>query len=224
MSDLVTLRAPNGLEAEAYRSLRTNLLAAKGDARVLLVASPEPGAGAAECACNLAVACAQAGLRVAVVDGDLRDPAVHVWFGMANEAGLAEAIAGREPPAEGAGPVDGLRVVTAGRVTGMASDVLARSAAADALSVVRKEVDLMLVVAPPVLSASDAATLARNTDGVLLVVASGKTRRRDAAAARDVFDHAGVPVLGVVLTGVDPDEAALPYFSSDGAKPQDARL
>ena len=214
MSDLVTLRAPNGLEAEAYRSLRTNLLAAKGDVRALLVASPEPGAGAAECACNLAVACAQAGLRVTLVDGDLRDPAVHVWFGMSNDAGLADAIVAQEPPQDSEGPVEGLSVVTAGRVTGMAADLLARSAAADALAVVREASDLMLVVAPPVLSASDAATLARNMDAVLLVVASGKTRRKDAAAAREVFDHAGVPVLGVVLTGVDPEDASLPYFEA----------
>jgi Mrp family chromosome partitioning ATPase len=77
-----------------------------------------------------------------------------------------------------------------------------------------EKADLVFVASSPVLSRSDAATIARHVDAALLVLGAGKSRRDDAAAAREILERAGTRVLGVVLTGVDPSDVGLRYFKA----------
>ncbi len=99
MDELVTLVDPRSPEAEAYRVLRTNLAFAEPaeTLRTLVVAAPGPGEGASTVAANLAVVTAQAGTRVVLVDADLRRPAQHALFGVANERGLSTVLAETGP-------------------------------------------------------------------------------------------------------------------------------
>lgn len=229
MSDLVTISSPDSADAEAYRGLRANLLAVAGGARVLLVTSPEPGAGAAETAGNLAVVCAQGGLRVVLVDADLGGPTLHQLLDMPNEAGLSEALSGG-PGQPVATRVPGLSLLSAGTLgvrnsqldagaTLRASDLFARPGAVDVFAGFRDSSDLVLVLAPPVLTSSDAATLVRHADSVILVLAAGHSRRADASAARAAFDQVGATILGVVLTGIGKAEAPFRYFRPRAATP-----
>jgi non-specific protein-tyrosine kinase len=211
VTDLVTIAARDSAQAEAYRGLRANLLAIAGDARAFLVASPAPGAGAADAAANLAVVCAQGGMRVTLVDADLRAPTLHAMFGLTNEQGLAGAIEGGTP-APGPTAVSGLRVLPAGVSALLPSDLFARPSAAEAIGALRTDSDLVFLLAAPALAASDAATLARLVDGVILVLAEGQSRRDDAVRARAAFDQVGARVLGVVLTGAAPSDSGYRYF------------
>ncbi len=218
MSDLVTISSPDSADAEAYRGLRANLLAARGDSKVLLIASPAPGAGAAETAANLAVVCAQGGLRVILVDADLASPTLHRLLDVPNGDGFADALSGGAVEPAGT-VVAGLRLVVAGselapaRTTALrASDLFSRPTAGNVIEAFRESADLVIALAPPVLTAADAATLARHVDSVVLVLAVGQSRRDDAAAARAAFDQVGAPVLGVVLTGIGQTEAPFRYY------------
>jgi non-specific protein-tyrosine kinase len=220
VSGLVTIEAPRSAAAEAYRSLRTNLAFARrsdGPA-ALLVASPAAGEGKSTTLANLAVVLAQSGRRVIVADCDLRRPAQHALFGLPNGDGVSRLLAtgAVEAPPLLPTQVDGLRLLPAGPPPPNPAELLDRPAAAALLAGLRADADVVLVDAPPLLAVTDAALLAARLDGVLLVLAAGKSRRDHAERARELLDRVGAETVGVVLTGVEP-EGRLPYGLADGA-------
>ena len=218
--DLVTLREPRSPQAEAYRGLRTNLSFARPDRplRSLLVTAPGLAADAATAAANLAVVCAQAGQRVLAVDGDLRRPALHRLFGLPNERGVTTALvedaAIQDPPLQRT-PVDGLSVLTSGPIPPNPAELLASRRMETLLERVGEGVDLLLCHAPPVVPVTDAAVLAPRLDGVLLVLAAGRSRRDTTQQARQQLDKVGAEVIGLVLTDVSARDAT---YSSYGAE------
>lgn len=207
MTELVTLTDPRSAAAEAYRALRTNL-AFHNPAqplRVVLVTSPTAAEDRAEVTGNLAVATAHAGRAVVALDADLRRPALHTLFGVANDRGLAQALASPEGPLEAAATaVPTLRLVPAGPPPADPAALLDGLATGRILERLRAEADVVLVCAPPVLAVADAAVLAPLVDGVVLVLAAGRSRRDDARAAREALDRVGARVLGIVLTDAEP--------------------
>jgi len=220
---LATLSDPRSPVAEAYRSLRTNLAFARPGQplRSLLVAGPAVGEAddAAAALANLAVVAAQAGQRVAVVDADLRRPRQHEAFGLVNEVGLSTALAagpsaGNAPPLQTTG-VDRLAVLTSGPLPPNPAELLGSPAMADLLANLAADHDLVLVGAPPVGVVTDAAVLAPRLDGVLLVLAAGRSRRDDAQRARAVLDQVGASMIGVVLTDVAPDDARYTHYGTE---------
>lgn len=213
MTDLVTLTDPRSPAAEAYRSLRTNLTlnAPGGAARSILVVAPSPAEDRAVVAANLAVASAHAGHAVILVDADLHRPSQHTLFDLDNGAGLAAYLAAADDgdPTLQDTSVPGLRVLTAGAPPTNPAALLDGPRAAGLLARLSTLAGLVIVDAPPLLAVSDAAVLAPLLDGVLLVVAAGRTRREAARAAREALDRVGANVLGVVLT--EADAAATEY-------------
>lgn len=198
--NLVTLTSPNSAAAEAYRTLRTNVHFATSEAmwKTIVLTAPDSGGSAAQAAANLAVVCAQAGRRVILVDADLRRPQLHAVFGLSNEAGLIEVLA-RGGAALQDGPVAGLRVLTAGSGTVIASDALSSPNVADVLRDLAAQADIVLLNAAPAAEYSDAAVLSAAADAAILVVTRDQTRRDSLAAARDALARARANVLGAVL-------------------------
>jgi len=207
---LVTLTDPRSAVAEAYRGLRTNLAFARPDAplRTVLVTSPAPDADKSEALANLAVVTAQSGRRVVVVDCDLRRPAQHTLFGLANDAGvttvLLDEAALASPPLRPTA-VPGLEVLPSGPVPPNPAELLGTRRMRALIDRLSEQADLVLFDAPPVVAVTDAAVLAPQLDGVLLVLAAGRSRRDHTARARELLDKVGATVIGVVLTGVEPD-------------------
>jgi capsular exopolysaccharide synthesis family protein len=205
---LVTLTDPRSPEAEAYRVLRTNLAFAEPEEtlRTLLVTSPAAGEGATLTAANLAVVTAQAGTQVVLVDADLRRPALHDLFGVANERGLSSVLADERlllhlPVVATA--VDGLHLLPSGPVPPNPAELLGGRRLR---SLVDRLLDRAVVVifdAPPVALVTDAAALAPCVDGVLLVLTAGKSRRDQTARAREIMDNVRARVVGVVLVGAE---------------------
>lgn len=224
MSDLATLTDPRSQVAEAYRSLRTNLAFVQPGhpLRSLLVAGPAVSEAddAAVTLANLAVVAAQAGQRVVVVDADLRRPRQHALFGLANDQGLSSAlvawIASHDAPLPiQATGVERLGVVTSGPLPPNPAELLGAPGMAALLERLAAEHDLVLVGAPPIGAVTDAAALAPGIDGVLLVLAAGRSRRDDAQRARAVLDQVGARVIGVALTDVAPDAARYTHYGAD---------
>jgi polysaccharide biosynthesis transport protein len=196
--------------AEAFRYLRTNLLSAPtGSVRTLLVTSPGLGEGKNTVAANLAITLAHAGRRVWLVEGDLREPALDRVCAFqdptsATRSGLAQLLDGDACAASllRHTAVDNLWVLPAGDRRTNPSERLARDRMRSLLTTRQKGVDIVIVVAPPILPVPDAAILAPLVDGVILVVNVGVTPREAAWRAQQQLRSVGARVLGAVVTGV----------------------
>ena len=202
------LHAPNSIEAENYRSIRTSLLvtAENRHAKSVLVSSPEPGDGKTTLASNLAIALAQSGQRVLLVDADLRRPTVHKLFGVSQEIGLTDVLTGEIDflNAVRKTTVDRLSLLTAGESPVNPAELLSSPRLAQMLKDAKHEFDFVFVDAPPLLAVSDPCILARHVDGLLLVVRVGKNTRTSAARVRELIHDQGIAVLGTVANGVVP--------------------
>jgi polysaccharide biosynthesis transport protein len=197
----------NSALTEAFRTLRTNLLFSPvpGGLRRIAVTSPAPQDGKSTVCSNLAVSFAQQGLRVLVIDCDLRRPTLHRVFGIASQPGLTQLLVG-ETSYEVAiqrTALDGLCILPAGRCPDTPAEMLGSRAMHDVLDRSSRDFDIVLLDTPPVLAATDAAILGTRVDGVLLVVRAGRTNRADGRNAVRQLAAVGAPVIGAVLN--DPD-------------------
>lgn len=202
---LVTLAEPQSAVSEAYRTLRTNLefTALGGNLQTLVVTNPAANEGKSTTLANLAVTMAQGGRTVILVDADMRRPAQHTIFGVAEAPGLSnalldDALIGR-PPLVATG-VEGLRLLPAGPRPPNPAELLATPRMAQLIESLKQQAEIVLFDAPPVVLVTDAAILGARTDGVLLVLQAGKTKRDHAARARALLDQVGARIIGTALT------------------------
>lgn len=199
-------RAKHYRVAEAMRELRTNIQFMDVDRppRIIVVSSPLPGDGKSTTCANLAIILAASGQRVVLVDGDLRRPMVASIFGLVEGVGLTDVLAGRADFEDVAQPVglDGnLRVLGAGKLPPNPSEVLGSVRMHDLLH--RLAADATVIIdAPPLLPVTDAAVLAHNADGAMVVASVGKTTVETLQRAIQNLDRAGARCLGVVINRV----------------------
>ncbi|HEY0970445.1 MAG TPA: polysaccharide biosynthesis tyrosine autokinase [Gemmatimonadales bacterium] len=216
LPELVTISDSREAGADAYRALRTRLLFAQSDRplRSLVVTSADVEEGKTTTASNLAVALAQQGLRVLLVDCDLRRPRVHSVFGMPNGAGLCELLMQQVDPelAMRRVGVGELRVLTSGAVPegplGPA-ELLGGTRMATFVEWAAERFDMVVMDTPPVLVAPDAPILSARADGALLVLRAGRTGRAQAQDAVHQLTAVGARVVGAVLN--DPDARTSSY-------------
>ncbi len=223
---VVTARHPRASHSEAYRVLRTNIQVANVDqpVKTLLVTSPNPVEGKSLTAANLAVVMAQAGLRTVLIDADLRRPSQHRLFGVTNDFGLTNGLLQQDLAADGyihSTEVENLRLVTSGQIPPNPTELLGSKRMQRLIHALRDQADMIILDSPPCLPLADAAVLARQVDGVLLVVDAGSTRRDSATRAKEALERAGGKVLGVALNRVSARGSGYYhyyyyYYSSDG--------
>ena len=213
-SPLVTLADPRSPVAEAFRTLRTNLIFSSLDhpLTTLLVTSATPEDEKSLTLANLAVTMAQGGRRTILVDCDLRRPRQAEIFGVAAQPGLTELIlgGGDQPPLAATG-VEGLQLLPAGALPPNPADLLSSRRMEAAIATLKAQADVVLFDAPPVLAVTDAALLASKLDGVLLVVTAGQTRREHAQRVKDLLEKIHVRIVGTVLTNVTADRSVSTY-------------
>jgi len=217
---LVTIADPQSAAAEAYRTLRTNILFSAVDQPIhmLTVTSAQVDDGKSTLLANLAVTLAQSGHTTLLVDADLRRPAQHTIWQLTNDRGLSTMLieaahadqAAASIPAQPTG-VDKLSVLTSGPLPPNPADLLLSDAMTAVLLTLRGHADYVLFDAPPVLAVTDAAVLASRMDGLLLVIKAGATRRDQAERARDALQRVHVRIIGVALTNAPRDSADRKY-------------
>lgn len=216
-SGLVTLTDPRAPAAEAYRTLRTNLLFSTVDDPVhaLVFTSPTPRSGKSTAAANLAVTLAQGGHETILADCDLRQPQQHTLWGLDNGRGLTtmmlEAGAIAEPPLQDVG-VEHLSVLTSGQLPPNPADLLGSRKMDEVIGVLKARAEFVLFDAPPVLAVSDAVILGSKVDGVVLVIRAGHSRRDHAIRARELLQQVHIRVVGSVLTNAPHDAAVGAYY------------
>lgn len=203
---LVAASEPRSANAEAYRMLRTNISFSSVDKAIktILITSASPSEGKSITAGNLAVTMAQAGYRTVIVDCDLRKPTLQKIFGISNDVGLTNALLSHANFNSFLRPsrVENLRVLTTGQLPPNPSELLGSRSMSDLLAVLQNEYDVVVIDSPPVLAVTDAAILSRASDGVLLVVDCGQTKRESAVRAKEALEKAGGRFLGIVLNRI----------------------
>ena len=213
----VAVREPRSPIVEAFRSLRTNIQFAGVDhpIRTLLVTSAGPSEGKSTIAANLAVVMAQSGLRVILMDGDLRRPTVHKIFGQPNRAGLTSVML--QDPSQWNGvpqstPITNLATVLSGALPPNPSELLGSKRMKQFIDYLHKWCDIVIIDAPPLLPVTDALVLSPLTDGVIMVIDSGSTRIGEAVNGKRQLDQAGARVLGVVMNKIPTGRHGYYYY------------
>ncbi|MBV9896223.1 MAG: CpsD/CapB family tyrosine-protein kinase [Chloroflexi bacterium] len=211
---LAVLADPHSPSAEAYRSLAANLQFAYADRQLqtIGITSAAEGEGKSTTVANLAVALAQSGRRVIVVDADLRRPGQHTLFGLQRDQGLTNLLVGDEPelPLQDSG-APGVRILASGPAPSNPLEALASRRFDQALALARAQADFVLVDTPPAGALADVAVIAPRLDAVLLVVSAGRTKRDLARRAREQLERVNANLLGVVLTDVRVDNKLYRY-------------
>lgn len=219
---LLTQASPQSPRAESFRQLRTNLQFANvsGKAKTVLVTSSLPGEGKSTTATNLAIALAQAGQTVCLIDADLRRPMVSEYLGIDRNAGLTTALVSAtdinsllQPWGE-----DNLFVLTSGQIPPNPSELLGSEEMKDLITSLEQVFDTIIIDAPPLLPVTDAAVLSQHVSGVVLVVGAQKLRTQDLQKSLTALEMVGANVLGVVLNRLPvkgPDAYAYSYYSHE---------
>ncbi len=193
---------PGSREAEAYRSVRTTLFAATKDSgdKVVQVSSPEPGDGKSTSIANLAVAMAQSGKKVLLIDADLRRPTVHRLFGARGDVGLSEVLRQEIAWENAVQPsrIDGLNLLPCGQCPQNPAELLSLAGLGHLLRQARAEYDYILVDSPPILAVSDPCIISPHVDGLLLVVRLNKNKRAALTRTREALETHGVPLYGIL--------------------------
>jgi capsular exopolysaccharide synthesis family protein len=200
----------NGVQpafSEAFRSIRTNVLFsfAQEGSRTIVVTSTGPNEGKSTVAGNLAVALAQAGPRVLLVDADMRRPKMHEMFKVPQEPGLSNVLVGNSKASDSVrkSEVTNMWLLTAGRTPPNPAELIGSQRCRDFVTSLNQHFDWIIVDSPPVMPVTDAALLAHQASGVVFVVGSEMTSRQAAARAVEHLDQAKANFVGAVLNRVD---------------------
>jgi polysaccharide biosynthesis transport protein len=202
--------------AEAFRAIRTNILfssAAKGS-KSIVITSSVPGEGKTMVSSNLAIALAQSGQRVLIIDADMRRPKVHEVFDLPQEPGLSNVLVGNAKASESVKKtsVQGLWYLGAGLIPPNPAELLGSVRFHDFLTSLREHFDWVVIDSPPVMAVTDAVVVSNVASGVLFVIGAEMTSRHVAARALDQLGGANACVVGAVLNRVDIE--GNPYYYS----------
>ncbi|HEY8257419.1 MAG TPA: polysaccharide biosynthesis tyrosine autokinase [Gemmatimonadales bacterium] len=210
---LVVASDVHSIAAEAYRLLRTNLLFSlrNGSPRTVLVTSPAPGDGKTTVAANLAIAFAHQGMRVLLVDADMRRGRMHELFRISRDPGLSQVLMG-EFALDGVvrpSPVTNLFTVSTGRLPDAPAELVGGASMRSFLDQATREFGMVVIDSPPVLAASDAAVLASLADATVMVVRAGRSHEEEVQATMEQLLSVGGKVVGAVLN--DPEATVRAY-------------
>lgn len=194
---------PQSQRAEAFRSLRTNLqFVGLGTGKSFVVTSSVANEGKSTTAANLAIALADAGARVVLMDADLRRPSAAEYLDIESGAGLTDVLVGQAQAQDVLlrWGNRSLWVLPAGRTPPNPSELLGSKQMRDLLDELTRDFDVVICDAPPLLPVTDAAVLCTITSGALVLVAVGRTTRGQLAGALDALGAVDATVAGIVMT------------------------
>lgn len=215
--ELVTQVRPQSQMAESYRALRTSLLLSNLGAppKIVLFTSALPQEGKTTTSINTAVVLAQKGVRVLLIDADLRRPSIHKTLGMGPHSGLSNVLTGSTTLDKAITPttlLPNLFVLPAGTPPPNPAELLASSNMKDVLGRLSEEYDHIVIDSPPTLSVTDAVVLSPRADAVVLVIRSGQTTKQALRRSRDVLMQVNAKLVGVLLNAVDLSSPDYYYY------------
>jgi succinoglycan biosynthesis transport protein ExoP len=215
--ELITHARPQSQMAEAYRSLRTSLLLSHLGAppKIIMVTSALPQEGKSTTSINTAIVLAQKGVRVLLIDCDLRRPSIHKTLGMGPRSGLSNVLTGSTTVKQAitvAPNLPNLDVLPAGTPPPNPAELLASANMRDMLEELRGKYDHIVLDTPPTLSVTDAVVLSPRADAIVLVIRSGGTTKQALRRSRDILMQVNAKVSGVLLNAVDLSSPDYYYY------------
>jgi succinoglycan biosynthesis transport protein ExoP len=215
--ELITHVRPQSQMAESYRALRTSLLLSHLGAppKVIMVTSALPQEGKSTTSINCAVVLAQKGVRVLLIDCDLRRPSIHKTLGMGPRSGLSNVLTGSTTLKQAitvAPTLPNLDVLPAGTPPPNPAELLASANMRDVLAELREKYDHIVLDTPPTLSVTDAVVLSPRADAIVLVIRSGSTTKQALRRSRDILMQVNARVSGVLLNAVDLSSPDYYYY------------
>jgi len=206
--ETVTQVRPQSQMAESYRALRTSLLLSNLGAppKIIMVTSARPQEGKTTTSINTAIVLAQKGVRVLLMDADLRRPSVHKTLGMGPRSGLSNVLTGSatvQQTITTSQILPNLFIMPAGTPPPNPAELLASSNMGGLLAELRPQFDHIVIDTPPTLSVTDAVVLSPRADATILVIRSGQTTKQALRRARDILMQVNAHVAGVLLNAVD---------------------
>lgn len=214
---MLTHQDPTSALAEAYRSFKTalSLSAAGGYPKTLQIASSGVGEGKTTTAIGVALSFIQAGAKVLLVDGDLRNPSIHKDMDIKNDVGLTNFLAGNEKLGQVVKRSSlnaNMWVLTAGPISPNPAELLASEKMKEFLDKAEKQFDVVVVDGPPVLGLADALVLSNITRGTVLVVDAGETRKGVLTDALKRLHGVQANIIGTVLTKYNQGHSEYSYL------------
>lgn len=205
--NLISHNYPHLPVNEQYRLIRYNIMFSSVDQEIksIVVTSPEPADGKSTTAANLAIVLAQQGSDILLVDADLRKPSIHYSFNISNSVGLTSVLT-KESNLDSAlnkTHVPNLTILTSGPIPPNPTDLLNSKTMEVLMEDLKSTFDYVIYDTPPILAVTDPQVVANKSDGIILVVTSGKTHKDSALKAKELLDKANGQLLGVVLNGVE---------------------
>jgi capsular exopolysaccharide synthesis family protein len=214
--ELIVHEHPTSGVAEAARALRTNILFMSPDRqfKTLLVTSAAPSEGKTTVACCIAIAMAQAGRRVALLDCDMRRPRVHRVFGKSNDVGVTTALINFDTVDEIVRPtsVPNLSIITTGPLPPNPAEILHSESFGKLLKILASRFDHVVLDSPPVAPVTDAAILSTRVDATILVIRAFETSKELARRAVRALRDVGNRNVGTVLNAVNFDRREYGYY------------
>ena len=213
---LIVNEKPRSPMAEAYRAFRTNIQYAKVDGQLksIIFTSSGPGEGKSITAANTAIALAQGGAKVIMLDCDLRRPVQHLIFGRV-AMGITNILVGDGTIGDYVQDTDirNLKVLPSGPIPPNPSELL-NSSKMDAMLIdLGKRADYLIIDTSPVLPVTDTCVLASKVDGIIMVVGAGIVRPADAKRAKESLERVNGDILGVIVNRAKRDEMLGDYSS-----------
>lgn len=208
---------PSGTLAEAIRRLRTNLqfVDLAGKPKSIVMTSSVAGEGKSTTAINLAVALAQAGSRVVLIDADLRRPSVAEYLGLEGSVGLTTVLIGRAEIEDVIQPYRDLplEILTSGQLPPNPSELLGSRAMAALLEQLTQSHDYVILDCPPLLPVTDAAVLSKLAGGALVVAGADRIHKAQLTEALGNLEQVEARVLGIVLNKVERTDPSGYYYT-----------
>lgn len=218
MRQLITKLNPKSPISEQFRTLRTNLQFSDVDKQLkaIIVTSSDPGAGKSITAANLAVVYAQQGKKTLIIDADLRKPTVHYTFRLSNMRGLSNLLIRESSIEEVVTETDipYLDSITSGPIPPNPSELLGSKRMNHLLNELKEMYDFIIFDTPPALAVTDAKILSAITDGILLVVRSGYSKKEETEKTVQLFsgDNGQGKILGTVLNDRKKEDSNYYYY------------
>jgi len=214
---LITEMKPKSPISEQYRTIRTNIQFSMIDKKLKTLActSSIPAEGKSTTISNLAVTIAQQGQRVLLIDADLRKPTIHQIMELSNQHGLTSLITTAATPDQAISKspkTPNLYILPSGPIPPNPSELLGSKKMEGLISCFSEEFDLILFDTPPVLAVTDAQILSSRCDGVILVIKSHRTEKKDLVKAKELLDRTKCNILGAIFNDVNQKEAHYYYY------------
>lgn len=213
---LITIEQSKSPISEAYRTLRTNVQFTSVDSKTkkIMITSSGPREGKSTTVANLAVSIAQAGKSLLVIDADLRNPTQHKLFELGNFEGLSSFLVSDQESCDfiKETKVPGVKVLTGGPIPPNPAELVGSQRMKRLINEVSAQFDVVLIDTPPIIAVTDAAIIAQEVDGVILVLASGEVNKEYALRAKEQLDKVGAKILGAVLNKADMNTSEHYYY------------